>query len=87
MAFLLYAANETNRHNTDGVCSALYFDAGTVVTRELVEEALNFVRANRQSFQDLPLPVTVDDDLDFEVWSTPLSEQAGWVRVVCNGGC
>ncbi len=79
-----YAATETNSQNTDGFCTALYFESACC--REEIEEALRYVRSHRAEFRDAPLVVDAGD-FDHLERATALSVKAGWTRYECYGSC
>ncbi len=85
MVRLRYAATETNSVNTNGLCTALYFESA--VSRAEISEALWYVRSHRAEFPDVPLPIQHVRDFNFLERATALSTQAGWCRYECYGFC
>jgi hypothetical protein len=81
---MVYATNETNSENTDGVCTVLYFTEK--VDRATVQEWLRHVAANRSKFRSASLVTNPDDEyFGYQELPTVVSDRAGLFRYECYG--
>lgn len=85
---LVYATNETNSANTDGVCTVLYFC--DEADRDTIKEALRYILES-QRFPNAALVADPDDEdeslFDYQELPTPVSKLAKLYRYECYGSC